>query len=108
MKRYTSFIIVLMLFFTFNTAFAENIEEDRVLKIGLDEVIKRAVDTSEEFKIKGQEVNKTEGIYREVRAGMLPHVSAESTWTHNMDYPDSAASKYSDHELNSGVSASQG
>ena len=107
MKRYTSFIIVLMLFFTFNTAFAENIEEDRVLKIGLDEVIKRAVDTSEEFKIKGQEVNKTEGIYREVRAGMLPHVSAESTWTHNMDYPDSAASKYSDHELNSGVSASQ-
>ncbi|MFA5350517.1 MAG: TolC family protein [Candidatus Omnitrophota bacterium] len=81
--------------------------EGSILQISLDETIKRALATSEELKIKEREIDRAQGVYRETRSGILPHISAELSWSHNLDYPDSAASSYSDHEFNSGVSASQ-
>ncbi|MFA6357672.1 MAG: TolC family protein [Candidatus Omnitrophota bacterium] len=91
--------------FTHSIAIAGSLEANSVLKIGLDETIKRALDTSEELKIKEQEINKNQGVYREVRSGMLPHVSAQTAWTRNMNYPNT--SDTTDYELSSGVSASQ-
>jgi outer membrane protein TolC len=70
-----------------NMAMAGNGEGNPTLCLSLDEVIKRAVDTNEEFKIKEKEVNKTEGIYREARSNMLPHITAQSTWAYNIDSP---------------------
>ena len=81
--------------------------EEPALQVNLDETINRALETSEEIKIKAQEINRARGVYQEVRSGMLPHVSAETTWTHNLDYPEKAASEYADREFNGGVSASQ-
>ncbi|MDD5681291.1 MAG: TolC family protein [Candidatus Omnitrophica bacterium] len=93
--------------FTYNIAIADSPAEDSILQIGLDETIKRALDTSEELKIKDSEVRKSKGIYGEVRSEALPHISGQSTWTNNMDYPDKAAGKYYDHSLDSGLNASQ-
>jgi outer membrane protein TolC len=93
--------------FTFNIVFTGYAQEVSTLQLGLDETIKRALDTSEELKIKEQEIRRAQGGYQEVRSGALPHLTAESTWTHNLNYPDSAASSYSDHEFNAGVSATQ-
>ncbi|MCK9614704.1 MAG: TolC family protein [Candidatus Omnitrophica bacterium] len=90
-----------------NNVFPQTQQKEPVLQVSLDETINRALDTSEELKIKAQEVNRTQGVYREVRSGMLPHISAETTWTNNLGYPDKAATQYSDHEFNGGVSASQ-
>jgi len=109
MKKQFMFIVNLTIIavFTFNIVCTGYTQEVSTLQIGLDETIKRALDTSEELKIKEQEILRAQGGYREVRSGALPHLTAESTWTHNLNYPDSAASSYSDHEFNAGVSASQ-
>jgi len=88
-----------------NMTMAGNGEGNPTLCLSLDEVIKRAIDTNEGFKIKGQEVNKNEGIYREARSNMLPHITAQSTWAYNIDSP--AAMNLSDYYELSGVSASQ-
>ncbi len=93
--------------FTYNIAVAESLGVDSVLQIDLDETIKRALDTSEALKIKDSEVKKSQGIYGEVRSEALPHISGQSTWTNNMDYPDKAAGKYYDHSLDNGLNASQ-
>ena len=109
MKKQFMFIVNLSIIavLTFNIVFTGYTQEVSTLQLGLDETIKRALDTSEELKIKEQEIRRAQGGYQEVRSGALPHLSAESTWTHNLNYPDSAASSYSDHEFNAGVSASQ-
>ena len=109
MKRPTFFIITLstIVAFTFNVSLVDGSQVSPALQINLDETIKRALDTSEELKIKAQEVNRTQGAYREVRSVGLPQVSAEATWIHNLQYPDKAASSYSDHQFNAGISASQ-
>lgn len=103
MKNYILSILIIL--FAFNTAIASDADSSFVLRLGLDDAIKRSLNASEEFKIKGQEVNKTEGIYREVRSGMLPHVSAQSTWAYNIDSPEAIG--LSDYYNLSGVTASQ-
>jgi len=109
MKRPTFFIITLstIVAFTFNISLANGSQLSPALQINLDETIKRALDTSEELKIKAQEINRSQGTYREVRSDGLPHLSAEASWIHNLSYPDKAASSYSDHQFNAGISASQ-
>lgn len=110
MKRPALFImsLIIMALLTYdNTALAADSPATPVLEISLYETIRRALDTSEELKIRDQEINRSQGAYRQTRSGMLPHLSAESTWSHNLEYPDKAASNYSDHEFNAGISASQ-
>ncbi len=75
------------------------------LNIGLEETVKRALETSEELKIKEREVVKTQGVYQQARSNMLPNVSASSSWTHYKEYaagPDKA-----DYLMSGGISASQ-
>lgn len=107
MRRLKAFLLSLsgIILITFNIALADDIGVSQVLRIGLDDAIKRAVDTSEEFKIKGQEVNKTQGLYREVRSNMLPHINAQSSRTYHIDSP--AVMNLSDYEDSFGVGASQ-
>ncbi|MDD5194680.1 MAG: TolC family protein [Candidatus Omnitrophica bacterium] len=109
MKKQALIIINLSIaaLFTFNIIFACYAEEYPALQVSLDETIKRALATNEELKIKDSEVTKSRGAYREVRSGALPHISAQATWTNNMDFPAKAASKYFDYTLDNGVSASQ-
>ena len=110
MKKLLVFTISLstVVALTFNIiAYADNSQEESVLKIGLEETVQRALDTSEELKIKDSEVKKSRGVYGEVRSEALPHISGQSIWTNNMDYPASAASKYYDHSLDNGLNASQ-
>jgi outer membrane protein TolC len=83
----------------------EHLPVSPALRIGLAETIQRALDTSEEISIKSNQVIKTQGAYQEVRSGMLPHISAQSSWTDNMNYP-SAADK-TDYAMDGGISASQ-
>mgnify|MGYP000869338127 CR=1 FL=1 len=100
-----SFSVVAL--FTYNIALADSPAEDSILQIGLDETIKRALDASEELKIKDSEIKKSKGVYGEVRSEALPHISGQSIWTNNMDYPAKAVGKYYDHSLDNGLSASQ-
>jgi len=55
MKRLLFLIVNLNLVFlvVVNITLAQNSEEKSILQLGLDEVIKRVVDTNEGFKIKG-------------------------------------------------------
>jgi outer membrane protein len=92
---------------TFNIALAEDIGTSQIVCIGLDETISRALDTSEELKIRNSQVKKAEGAYREVRANMLPNISAESSWYFNVDTPDLGSVKVPDYLNVSGVTASQ-
>jgi len=109
MKKPVLFIVssTIIIALTCNMVLAAEPGLSPSLELSLDETIKRALDTSEELKIRDQEINRSRGVYRETRSGMLPHISAESTWTHNLEYPDKAAGNYSDHEFNTGISASQ-
>ncbi|MFZ2385759.1 MAG: TolC family protein [Candidatus Omnitrophota bacterium] len=77
-----------------------------VVQVGLEEVIRMSLYTSEELKIKDNQVNKSEGIYKETRSVILPHLSAQSVWTNNMEYPVTADKK-TDYALDSGINASQ-
>jgi len=107
MKKQVRFIVSLSISaaFTFNIVLAGYAAEGPILQIGLNETIKLALETSEELKIKEQEINKSQGIYREVRSEMLPQVNAQAAWARNINYPD--ASDTTDYELSSGISASQ-
>lgn len=107
MKRLLFLIVNLNLVFlvVVNITLAQNSEEKSILQLGLDEVIKRVVDTNEGFKIKGQEVNKTEGIYGEARSNMLPHITAQYSRTYHIDSP--AAMNLSDFEYSYGGGVSQ-
>lgn len=110
MKKLSVFITSLstIVALTFNVgAYADNSREETVLKISLEETVQRALDTSEELKIKDSEIKKSKGVYGEVRSEALPHISGQSVWTNNMDYPDKATGKYHDHSLDNGISASQ-
>jgi len=92
--------------FTYNIALAEEqMPVSPAIQIGLDETIQRALDTSEEIKIKNNQVMRTQGAYQEVRSGMLPHISAQSSWTNNMEYPLTADK--TDYAMDGGISASQ-
>lgn len=109
MKRRAIFVIIVCLavIFGFNAIYTAQAAECTILQIGLNEAIKRALDTSEELQIKDREVDKSLGAYREERSEMLPHLSAQSTWTRNISYPGSAAGEVADYESNSGITASQ-
>jgi outer membrane protein TolC len=85
--------------------FAQTSGSVAVLRLDLNEAVKRALETSEELKIKDNDVVKRQGIYREARSGLLPHISANSSWTHNPKYPASA--ELTDYQLSGGISASQ-
>lgn len=108
MKKPMLFIISLcaIVAFIFN-ALADDSRINSALQISLDETIRRALETSEELKIKDSEVKKSKGVYGEVRSEALPHISGQSIWTNNMDYPVKAASKYYDHSLDNGLNVSQ-
>ena len=110
MKKLSGFTICLCTVAALSSniiAYADNFQEGSVLKIGLEETVQRALDTSEELKIKDSEIKRSKGVYGEVRSEALPHISGQSIWTNNMDYPDKAASKYYDHSLDTGLNASQ-
>ena len=101
------FFVFLVLFAAANSGnycFAAASSED-VLKVGLQEVIGMALDSSEDLKIKDRQVDKTEGAYRETRAGMLPHIDAQYTYLYNIDYPDSM--NMGNYNSITGVTASQ-
>ena len=106
MKRLLFLIINLSLVFLaiVNMAIAQNLEEKPVLQLSLDEVIKRAIETNEELKIKEKEVSKTEGIYRQVRSNMFPHINAQVSRTYHIDSPQ--VLNLSDYEDAFGVGAS--
>ena len=91
--------------FILNIVFTGYAQEISVLQIGLDDTVRRAIDTSEELKIKDRQVDKSEGFYKETRAGMLPHISAESSFYYNIDYPSSM--ELGSYDSISGVTASQ-
>lgn len=107
MKQPNSFLLSLgaVICIAFNTALADSSQTNYILQIGLDETIKRVLDASEELKIKDSEVNKIQGIYREVRSGMLPHINAQSLWGYTIDSPTDM--KLSDYYGLTGVNASQ-
>ncbi len=86
-------------------AFSQAVEEENVLLIGLDETIRRALDASEELKIKDSEVSKSRGVYRQARSSMLPNVSASGSWTRNAEYPSTA--EKTDYAMEGGIAASQ-
>ncbi len=109
MIRLISLIISIVIGVQFAVTPAPAAEEERtrvVLQIGLEEVVRLSLCNSEELKIKDNQVNKSEGIYKETRAGILPHLSAQSLWTKNMEYPDTADDK-TDYALEGGINASQ-
>ncbi|MFA5114982.1 MAG: TolC family protein [Candidatus Omnitrophota bacterium] len=91
--------------FAFNIFLTGELLANPILKIGLNDTIRMALDTSEELKIKESQVNKSEGAYMEARAGLLPHINAESTFLYNIDYPDSM--ELGDYNTISGITASQ-
>jgi len=109
MIRLISLIISIVIGAQFAATPASAAEEARtsvVLQVGLEEVIRMSLYTSEELKIKDKQVNKSEGIYKETRAGILPHLNAQSIWTKNMEYPVTADDK-TDYALEGGINASQ-
>lgn len=106
MKKQIAFIInvSIVAIFTFTVIFSGHAQE-AVLQISLDETIKRALESSEELKIKENEVSKTQGVYREVRSGMLPHISGQSFWANNIESTRESGLK--DYYESFGVSATQ-
>jgi len=107
-KRIKFFItLVITVIFIPNIVSLGYAEDDAILKINLNEAVRRALITSEEIKIKEQEVSKALGVYKETRSSMLPQITAQSTWTNNIEYPAKVAGSYSDYQLNSGISATQ-
>ncbi len=78
-----------------------------VMEVGLDDVISLSLHNSEELKIQDNQVGRSEGVYKQVRSDILPHLSAKATWTNNMEYPGSAAEDMTDYALEGGLSASQ-
>jgi outer membrane protein len=109
MKRLTFLIIVLnaaiSLILLNPKAEAERALESEVLKLSLDGVIDMALASSEDFKIKTEQINKAKGIYAQARSKALPNISAESQWIRNTSYPN-IESKYG-YELSGGVAISQ-
>ena len=99
-------IMAMAVFVLICPAYAQEQAGAPSLEIGLEQTIQRALETSEELKIKEREVVKTQGVYQQVRSNMLPNVSAPSSWTHYKEYaagPDKA-----DYLMAGGISASQG
>lgn len=88
-----------------SVVYAGEAKAESILQIDLDEAIQRALDTSEELKIKDSEVMKTQGEYRERRSGLLPHINAQGLWSYTIDSP--ADVKLNDYYELGGVNASQ-
>ncbi len=78
-----------------------------VMEVGLDDVIRLSLQNSEDLKIQDNQVGRSEGVYKQVRSDILPHLNVKAVWTNNMEYPDSAAEDMTDHALEGGLSASQ-
>ncbi|MDD5613967.1 MAG: TolC family protein [Candidatus Omnitrophica bacterium] len=97
-------IAIILPFFSL-TAECKTSSNPEVLQIGLEEAVKRALDTSEDFKIKEQEINRAKSIYGQVRSGILPQITAQSAWTRNTSYPD-VDGKFN-YDLSSSVNLSQ-
>ncbi|MDD5669929.1 MAG: TolC family protein, partial [Candidatus Omnitrophica bacterium] len=75
-------------------------------RLGLDETVTRALATNEGLKIKDSEVVKARQVYNEARSGLLPHITAQSVWTNNRDYPSSDSTK-TEYALSGGIAVSQ-
>lgn len=80
-------------------------QDRQTLKLSLDDVISRALETSEGLKIQDNNVVKGQSVYRESRSGLLPHINANASWTRNTKYPDTA--NLTDYQMAGGISASQ-
>ncbi|MFA6383995.1 MAG: TolC family protein [Candidatus Omnitrophota bacterium] len=74
--------------------------------LGLNETVTRALATNEGLKIKDSETLKSREVYKEARSGLLPHISAQSSWTNYQDYPASDDAK-ADYMLSGGIAVSQ-
>lgn len=64
-----------------------------VLRLDLAETVRRALETSEELKIKGNEVDRASGTYGVERAGLLPQLGGTAGWARTIDSPDDFALK---------------
>lgn len=68
-------------------------EAPPVIRLDLAETIRRAIETSEELKIKGSEVDRASGTYGVERSGLLPHLNGTAGWAYTIDSPEEFALK---------------
>ena len=104
-KIFFAFCCVVTIVFFGVSGYASGDRENTVLRMTIEETVKRALAASEELKIKENDAHKGYEVFRETRAARLPHLNAESTWTRNTDYPVSA--EMCDYDMAAGVSVSQ-
>lgn len=74
-------------------------------QLDLEKMIELTLQESEAFKIAENDLQNLQAQYREVRAEVLPQVSASSSWSTNFNYPDTGLVQDYDNSL--GVEASQ-
>ncbi len=74
------------------------------LCINIDQAIEMALKSSESYSIKDFLVQKARSTYKAGVSNLLPHISASSTWTKNVNYPEDALQDY---EMNAGLTVTQ-
>ncbi len=101
-NKILSFLVLVLVLCKYTYAQELN---SNVVNLNLKDTVNLALTASEEFKIKLNDVKKSEGMYVETRAGILPSANSYANWTKNTDYPITA--EKTDNSMAAGVSVSQ-
>lgn len=82
--------------------------DEEVLKISLKDAINMAVRTSENIKIRSNDILRKEAAYKKQKSRYYPHVYGAATWYRNFKYPDiPATALYEDYYADIGGSLDQ-
>ncbi|MCD4781762.1 MAG: TolC family protein [Candidatus Omnitrophica bacterium] len=60
------------------------------LKVDLSQAIEQALKTSEDLRIKTNDIQKRDAQYREVKSEIYPQIDHNVSWSSNFEYPTSA------------------
>lgn len=80
------------------------VAEEAPMSISVDQAIEMALKSSENYSIRDFLAQKARSIHRAGVSNLLPQVSASSTWTRNVGYPQDTLEKY---DMNTGVTVTQ-
>ena len=101
-KRFFLIILIAVIFLT-----PMNVLAEEELFLDIEKVIKMSLESSEDYKIKKNEIVKSQSKCKEAKADRYPHVDSTITWRNNFEYPNNPLLLIDDYQGEAGIRLTQ-
>ncbi len=97
--------VAAVLYAAVSAGYCRQAPAETAVPLGLDDALRRAVNTSEDVTISDNNIERMTHTYMEIKSGLYPDISAAAWWQKNIQYPGHSSTD--DYEMNTGISVTQ-